>query len=139
MKLGLCGSVNNNFENVLGGNKMKFEVKKSKNDQFYFNIVANNHEIIATSEMYTRKENALHTINLIANELYSGIIGYTVDGDGIHMEIKKGDNIILSKNEYEELKKASIFLESLKAHGVDNWVGYGDAYDDFKEITEVEY
>lgn len=118
---------------------MRFEVKKSKNDQFYFNIVANNNEIVATSEMYTRKENALHAVNLIANELYSGIIGYTVDGDGIHMEIKKGDNIILSKDEYEELKKASIFLESLRAHGVDNWVGYGDAYDDFKEIIEVEY
>lgn len=118
---------------------MRFEIKKSKNDQFYFNIVARNHEVIATSEMYTRKENALKTANLIINESYSGIIDYTVDVDGSHTEVKKDDNIILSKNEYEELMKASIFLDSLEAHGVDNWVGYGDAHDDFEAITGADY
>lgn len=118
---------------------MRFEIKKSKNNQFYFNLVARNHEIVATSEMYTRKENALKTANLIINESYSGIIDYTVDIDGSHTEIKKDDNIVLSKNEYEELMKASIFLDSLEAHGVDNWVGYGDAYDDFEAVTGVDY
>ena len=118
---------------------MRFEIKKSKNNQFYFNLVARNHEIVATSEMYTRKENALHAVNLIVNESYSGIIDYTVDNDGRQKEIKKDDNIILSKNEYEELMKANIFLDSLEAHGVDNWAGYGDAYDDFEAVTGVDY
>lgn len=118
---------------------MRFEIKKSKNDQFYFNIVARNHEVIATSEMYTRKENDLKTANLIINESYSGIIDYTVDINGSHTEIKEEDDVVLSKNEYEELMKSSIFLDSLEAHGVDNWVGYGDAHEDFEEVTGADY
>jgi len=30
----------------------KFEIKKSKDGQYYFNLIAPNNEIIATSEMY---------------------------------------------------------------------------------------
>jgi len=33
----------------------RFEIKKSKDDQFYFVLVAPNNEVIATSEMYTTK------------------------------------------------------------------------------------
>ena len=40
---------------------MKFEIKKSKNGQFYFNLLARNNKTVATSELYTRKENALNT------------------------------------------------------------------------------
>lgn len=36
----------------------KFEIKKAKNGQFYFNLKAANHEIILTSEMYTTKASA---------------------------------------------------------------------------------
>ena len=118
---------------------MRFEIKKSKNNQFYFNVVARNHEVIATSEMYTRKENALKTARLIAEEAYQGIVDYTVNDDGEKVEFEGQDNISLSKSEYEELMKASIFLDSLEAHGVDNWVGYVDAYEDFETVTGVDY
>ena len=118
---------------------MRFEIKKSKNNQFYFNVVARNHEVIATSEMYTRKENALNTARLIAEETYQGIVDYTVNESGEVVEFEEQDSILLSKSEYEELMKASIFLDSLEAHGVDNWVGYGDAYDDFEAVTGVDY
>ena len=47
---------------------MKFEILKAKDGQFYFNLIARNHEIVATSEMYTRKENALKTAKLIAGQ-----------------------------------------------------------------------
>ena len=33
----------------------KFELKSSKNGQFYFNLTAKNGQVIATSEMYTTK------------------------------------------------------------------------------------
>ena len=33
----------------------KFVIKKSSNDQFYFNLKAGNGEVILTSEMYTTK------------------------------------------------------------------------------------
>lgn len=44
---------------------MKFIIKKSSDGQFYFVIVAKNGEPLATSEMYTRKAKAQHTIKLI--------------------------------------------------------------------------
>ncbi|HZK00516.1 MAG TPA: DUF1508 domain-containing protein [Tissierellaceae bacterium] len=118
---------------------MRFEIKKSKNGQFYFNLLARNNKVVATSEMYTRKENALKTARLIAEETYQGIIDYTVNEDGEMVEFEEQDSISLSKSSYEELMKATIFLDSLEAHGVDNWVGYGDAYDDFETVTGVDY
>lgn len=36
----------------------KFEIKRAKDGQFYFNLKARNGEIILTSEMYTAKANA---------------------------------------------------------------------------------
>ena len=36
----------------------KFELKKSKNGQFFFNLTAKNGQVIATSEMYTTKDAA---------------------------------------------------------------------------------
>ena len=34
----------------------KFKIRKSKNDQYYFNLHAKNGEIIATSESYVSKQ-----------------------------------------------------------------------------------
>lgn len=36
----------------------KFELKKSKNNKFYFNLTAKNGQVIATSEMYSTKSAA---------------------------------------------------------------------------------
>ena len=41
---------------------MKFQIKKTSNDQYRFNIVATNGQILATSETYTRKQSAKDTI-----------------------------------------------------------------------------
>ena len=43
----------------------KFELKKSKNDQFYFNLTATNGQVIATSEMYTSKDAAENGIRSV--------------------------------------------------------------------------
>lgn len=37
------------------------------------------------------------------------------------------DTVTISKVEYYELLHDAEFLEILKAHGVDNWEGYGEA------------
>ncbi|PTY00734.1 DUF1508 domain-containing protein [Verrucomicrobia bacterium LW23] len=37
---------------------MKIAIKKGKNGQFYFNVVAANHKVLATSEMYINKGDA---------------------------------------------------------------------------------
>ena len=43
----------------------KFDLKKSKNGQFYFNLKAGNGEVILTSEMYKAKESALNGIESV--------------------------------------------------------------------------
>ena len=43
----------------------RFDIKRSSDDQFYFNLVARNNEIIATSEMYTTKQNCINGINSV--------------------------------------------------------------------------
>jgi uncharacterized protein len=40
----------------------KFELKKSKNDKFYFNLLAGNGQIIMVSEMYESKASASNGI-----------------------------------------------------------------------------
>jgi len=45
--------------------RAKFEVKKSKNDKFLFNLKAGNGEVILTSEMYEAKASALAGIESV--------------------------------------------------------------------------
>ncbi len=45
--------------------KAKFEVFKGIDDLFYFRLVAANGQVVAASEGYTRKRNALKTIKAI--------------------------------------------------------------------------
>lgn len=46
------------------------------------------------------------------------------------------DSVTISYSEYERLLKAEAFLEALKDAGVDNWSGYGDAWEIFEEEEE---
>jgi uncharacterized protein YegP (UPF0339 family) len=41
---------------------VKFQVRRTSNNQFRFNIIASNGQVIATSETYQRKQSALDTI-----------------------------------------------------------------------------
>ena len=43
----------------------KFQIKKSSDGQFYFNLLADNGEKILTSEMYKAKPGALNGINSV--------------------------------------------------------------------------
>lgn len=43
----------------------EFEVRRSSDDQFYFVLQADNNEIVATSEMYTRKQSCLDGIGVV--------------------------------------------------------------------------
>ena len=43
----------------------KFEINKSKDGQYYFNLIAPNNEIIATSEMYTTKQSCKNGIESV--------------------------------------------------------------------------
>jgi uncharacterized protein len=43
----------------------KFDLKKSSDDQFYFNLKAGNGQVILTSEMYKAKTSALGGIESV--------------------------------------------------------------------------
>ena len=43
----------------------KFELKKSRNDKFLFNLLAGNGQIVLTSEMYEAKASALNGIESV--------------------------------------------------------------------------
>ncbi|HQR06326.1 MAG TPA: YegP family protein [Gemmatales bacterium] len=45
----------------------QFEIKKSKNGQFYFNLKAGNGEVVLTSEQYTSKAGAKNGIASVQN------------------------------------------------------------------------
>lgn len=49
--------------------KSKFEIKKSTNKQFYFNLKAGNGQVIVTSETYTTKQNCINGINITKNDV----------------------------------------------------------------------
>lgn len=48
------------------------------------------------------------------------------------------DEMVLKKAYYQMLMEDSIFLECLEVHGVDNWMGYAEAGDEFDRIMEEE-
>jgi uncharacterized protein YegP (UPF0339 family) len=44
---------------------MKFIIKRTRNKEFYFTLVATNNKVIATGETYKRKGSLLNTIKKI--------------------------------------------------------------------------
>jgi uncharacterized protein len=44
---------------------MRFIIRKSANNQYYFTISAGNYEVLATSETYVSKASAQHAISVI--------------------------------------------------------------------------
>jgi len=50
----------------------------------------------------------------------------------------KQETVTITKAEYNILLEDSNFLSALRAAGVDNWSGYGEAFDILKEWDEEE-
>lgn len=49
-----------------------------------------------------------------------------------------GEQISISKSEYDSLVKDSIILSYLEQFGVDNWDGYGEAMLAYREESEQQ-
>ena len=62
-----------------GENIEQFEINKSKDGQFYFTLKAVNNEIIATSEMYTTKQNCQNGIESVKTNALNAEIVDTTD------------------------------------------------------------
>jgi uncharacterized protein YegP (UPF0339 family) len=52
---------------------MKYIIRRAKDKQFYFVLVASNHEVIATSEMYTSKAMCRKGIRAVKRSLFAGV------------------------------------------------------------------
>lgn len=48
---------------------MKFQIKRTSNNQFRFNIVASNGQVLATSETYVQKASAVSAIESIKKNI----------------------------------------------------------------------
>lgn len=71
----------------------KYEVKKSKNNKFYFNLKAGNGEIILTSEMYNDKSAAMNGIDSVRkNSGEQGLYEAREQKDGAPYFILKAKN-----------------------------------------------
>lgn len=47
----------------------------------------------------------------------------------------KGEEVTITKAEYDKLVEAYWFLNMLRNHGVDNWSGYGEAMEEWHETN----
>lgn len=48
------------------------------------------------------------------------------------------DTVTISKKEYEDLLRSQAMLDTLEAHGVDNWEWYGDAMQEYYRKWEPD-
>lgn len=59
-------------ENAEGGKN--FEIRKSKNDKFYFVLKAKNHKIIGVSQMYSSKQACERGVSAVQNASNQSVI-----------------------------------------------------------------
>ena len=59
--------------------KSRFVIKRTKCGQFYFNLLASNNQIIASSEMYTRKQSCKRGIKSVMQNVGIAEITDTTD------------------------------------------------------------
>ena len=69
---------------------MRFEILKSADNQFYFNIVSDNNQVVATSEMYTQKKSSVQTITSI-------IQFFTIELDEYSLNKMEVEDLIVDK------------------------------------------
>ncbi len=86
----------------------KFELKKSKNDKFHFNLLASNGQIIMQSEMYESKASAQNGIASIQKNAadasrYDSLVGK--DGSP-YFVLKAGNHQVIGQSQMYASEKA---------------------------------
>ena len=98
----------------------KFELKKSKNDKFFFNLLASNGQIILTSEMYESKASALNGIasvqkNSSDDKRYARLEG---KGKAPSFTLKAGNHQVIGQSQmYESEKSRDAGIKSCQSNG----------------------
>ncbi len=86
----------------------KFELKKSKNDKFFFHLLAGNGQIILSSEMYESKASALNGIASVQkNAAIAGRFESLVGKDGSpYFVLKAGNYQVIGQSQMYASEKA---------------------------------
>ena len=98
----------------------KFELKKSKNDKFFFNLLAANGQIILSSEMYEAKPSALNGIESVKKNAaddgrYDRLTG---KDDSPYFTLKAGNGQVIGQSQmYSSEKARDNGIESVKTNG----------------------
>lgn len=97
----------------------KFDLKKSTNDQFYFNLKAGNGQVILTSELYKAKSSALNGIesvqkNALLDERYERKVSSKQEP---YFVLKAGNGEPIGKSEmYSSTAAMENGIESVKSN-----------------------
>ena len=97
----------------------KFELKKSKNDKFHFNLLASNGQIIMQSEMYESKASAQNGIASVQkNAVDAGRYESLVGKDGSpYFVLKAGNHQVIGQSQmYASEKARDNGIESCKTN-----------------------
>jgi uncharacterized protein len=97
----------------------KFELKKSKNDKFHFNLQAGNGQIIMQSEMYESKASALNGIASVKkNANVAGRFDSLTGKDGSpYFVLKAGNHQVIAQSQmYASEKARDNGIESCKTN-----------------------
>ncbi|MDD2178020.1 YegP family protein [Acidovorax sp. D2M1] len=97
----------------------KFELKKSKNDKFVFNLLAANGQVILTSEMYESRASALGGIEAVRkNALHDGRFGRLSAKNGApYFTLKAGNGQVIGQSQmYSGAKARDAGIESVQTH-----------------------
>lgn len=95
----------------------KFELKKAKDGQFYFNLKSTNGQTILTSEMYKTKPSALNGIESVTkNAPVDARYGKKVSASGKpFFVLKAGNNQVIGQSEmYDDEKGRDAGIASVK-------------------------
>ena len=98
----------------------RFELKKSSNDKFVFNLLAGNGQVILTSELYDSRASALNGIESVRkNAPDDGRYGRLCAKDGSpYFTLKAGNGQIIGQSQrYKGEKARDEGIESVKANG----------------------
>jgi hypothetical protein len=68
-----------------------------------------------------------HGIRCIAYVLAAGVMPSIQE-----RTVRKMEMVTIPKEEYEQLLRDRELLSCLEGHGVDNWSGYSDAFEEFQ-------
>ena len=98
----------------------KFELKKSKNDKFFFNLLASNGQIILTSEMYESKASALNGIASVQKNSAEDGRFARLEGKNKapYFTLKAGNHQVIGQSQlYETEKSRDNGIKSCQTNG----------------------